>query len=116
MVPGISWIGYAVVSGLVVLSGLWLIFSDETKDDAGLFNAAVMSIGLSVVSILIAVTAFRAGEQWAWFALWVSVFVYLAVAWKEYTIGERGVMGFYLALSVLKVIALIIPAGQFLAS
>jgi hypothetical protein len=66
--------------------------------------AATGTIGFDLFGLLIAVTAFRRGERWAWMAFWYWP-VLFATHFVTYTSGFRHAQLLWLALSVLALLA-----------
>ena len=113
-VPGISWLGYAIVTGLTASSSIYIIFFDPSRD-LRLINSGVFGLGLGALGAIIAVTAFKSGERWAWFALWIPVIAYTIVAVNEIAANVPDAGYFFLAVAVLDALALLISAGRVLS-
>ena len=63
------FIFFAVLATLFgVFPGGW--FAEDSERDVALLTATYGAVAV-VLTVVIAATAFRRGERWAWFAFWV---------------------------------------------
>ena len=109
-----AWIALLAVEGIFLLFGIgdvilgtdadpaivesiadqsWINIERSYPLLANVINLYVRSQGftitmLSIISILITVNAFRRGEKWAWFALWVWP-VWMASIFFQFNIADR---------------------------
>jgi hypothetical protein len=67
-----AWVVFVVFAVLATLFGIFPgSWFEETVDrDLALLSTTYASVAV-VLTIAVAVTAFRRGERWAWFAFWV---------------------------------------------
>jgi len=66
--------------------------------------------GLGLLTAIVAATRFRAGERWAWFALWVFPLVLIATAALMATHDQAYVAVYYTAASAVCVLGLALTA------
>ena len=90
-----GWILHAVVTGMVALSGLYLLTIPDER------NIGVLSMGFALLGVLLSVSAFRKGEDYAWTVMWVYPATFGALAISLILGNEIGVGGYYLGLAVL---------------
>lgn len=75
-------------------------------------------IGFSVLGVAISATAYRAGERWAWFAMWsfpvVMALVFVAFFTAD-RVGDATPPGLYSApaMIVISSLGLLLPARRF---
>jgi hypothetical protein len=108
--PAASWIIVTVAGGLASLAGLWVLFAAPEGED---FTLGLYAAGFSLLSVIVALTAFRAGQTWAWAAMWLPAAVYGITA-AGMLVGRSSVGYTYLAYAVLTVVGLLIPIRRVL--
>jgi len=70
--------------------------------------------GLGLLTAIVAATRFRAGERWAWFALWVFPVVLAAVAALMFTHDQAYVAVYYVGAAAVCVLGLALTARRAL--
>lgn len=123
-----AWIFFALLSGMVLplaililidpasAAGMWARFGYEMPaavvTDPGATEyvefishwAATGTIGVNLLGLLIAVTAFRRGERWAWLAFWYWPVLFLT-HFLTYTSSFRYAQLVWVTLSVTALLA-----------
>lgn len=123
-----AWIFFALVSGVVLplaivsyldpssTTALWERFGyalpTAVAADASAMEyvefishwATTQTLGLDVLGLLVAVTAFRRGERWAWLAFWFWPFLFVT-HFFSYESSFRYAQLVWLALSVAALLA-----------
>ncbi|GAA1024580.1 MULTISPECIES: hypothetical protein [Amycolatopsis] len=74
----IGWICLAVVSAGILAFGIVVLVAPPAGDALLYRTDALATAGLGLFGGLTAVIPFRAGERWAWFALWFYPVFWLA--------------------------------------
>jgi hypothetical protein len=108
--PNASWIFVTVAGGLALLAGLYVLFAAPEGED---FTLGLYAAGFSLLSVVVALTAFRGGQTWAWVAMWLPVIVYGITA--AGMLISRSPVGYtYLGYAVLTIVGLLIPIRRVL--
>ena len=108
--PNASWIIVTVAGGLALLAALYVLFAAPDGED---FTLGLYAAGFSLLSVVVALTAFRQGQTWAWAAMWLPVVVYGITA-AGMLIGRSPVGYTYLGYAALTVVGLLIPLRRVL--
>jgi hypothetical protein len=135
IVPRGSWGALTVLSTLFTLATVWVALTpiadqtelaDRTWDQFAQGDPEVASLyamdvailgmlgtGLGVLAVVVSSIPYRRGARWAWYALWLLPITIGAVAVRmlmnQYPAGT-----YYAGLTVVAVVALVIPIRSFL--
>jgi hypothetical protein len=135
--PTASWLMVAGVSGVALLSALFVAlvpaggqtdltgrtfeeFATQDPEVAALISRQLATVGIlaaafALLALIVAAVPYRAGQRWAWYALWLVPIAFGLVTIRM-LIDGYGVGYYYLLLTVVSVVGLLIPAQRFLWS
>lgn len=134
-VSKLSWLLVGGVSAVTLLSALFVAvtpadgqttltdrtfaeFAAQDPEVAARFSMQLVLVGIigaafSLLALIVALIPYRAGYRWAWYTLWLVPLAF-GLATLRMLIDDYGVGYYYLILTVVGVIGLLIPAGRFL--
>jgi hypothetical protein len=71
-------------------------------------------LGLGIITMAISATAFRKGEQWAWYALWYFPFFLAWTVWLFYAHDQTSwPLPLHMVLLVFSLLGLLLPYKSF---
>ena len=135
-----TWVVLTVLGVLLTLNMLFLLFvggsTDQLEAETGLTAAelesdyavlverqaaqeqvlAVGFLGFSLFATAIAFGPYRAGDRWAWNALWILPGTLLLTAAVMMINGSMSIGGFYAVLGLITTATLLVGRSAFTAS
>jgi hypothetical protein len=134
-VPRVSWVLLTVVSSFVAASALWVAltpagdqtelsgrtweqFASQDPEVAYLFSRQLnilgfLGAGFGLLAAVVSVIAYRHGERWAWFALWMFPVTIGAVAIRM-LIDQYPAGYYYAGITSVALVALLMPIRKHL--
>jgi hypothetical protein len=72
-----------------------------------------ITFAFTLLGAVISFTAFRSGQRWAWYALWLIPLAFAACAAIFFTHDAPGLGIFYAIVTALALLGLVLPARRF---
>jgi hypothetical protein len=101
-----GWLIFLVINALLVLNSVILFFFIATE--TGEQSSAILLAGLGITGLLFAQEGYRMGSRQAWKSSWIIFGVLLALGINISAVGEFAVGVFYLFLSGVTLLGLVL--------